>query len=215
MTDPSRPSGSGTIIPPLEFRSLILPFTTQAMFKLGLLGTASVGTYAGAPPAKQPSTTTSSNVVARVYDLDNAFTVKGDADGAERPGDLVARPELPDVKETEEMKRRRLVNARAIEHPEDVFWLRQEELEQAVAELERGEPLSAIVVRIQERRAFLRAAKRVTPPPVLPPSRRKVMGFNVEGIVAADESSQTGDAIKGVGTSAGQVTAPASPESMD
>ena len=35
------------------------------------------------------------------------------------------------------------------------------------------------------------------------------MGFNVEGMVAASESSQTGDTIKGMGTSAGRVTAPA------
>ena len=103
----------------------------------------------------------------------------------------------------------RLVGVRAVEHPDDVFWLRQEELEQAVSALERGEPLPAMVVRIRERRAFSRAAKRVTPPPVLPASVRKVMGFNVEGMVAASESSQTGDTIKGMGTSAGRVTAPA------
>ncbi len=103
----------------------------------------------------------------------------------------------------------RLVNARAVEHPDDVFWLRQEELEQAVAALERGEPLPAMVVYIRERRAFSRAARRVTPPPVLPASVKKVMGFSVEGMVAAGESSHTDDTIKGAGTSAGQVTAPA------
>jgi phosphohistidine swiveling domain-containing protein len=103
----------------------------------------------------------------------------------------------------------RLVDVRALEHPDDVFWLRQEELEQAVAALERGDVLPRMFVRIRERRAFSRAAKRVTPPPVLPASVKKVMGFNVEGIVAAGESSHTGDTIKGVGTSAGQVTASA------
>ena len=103
----------------------------------------------------------------------------------------------------------RLVNARAVEHPDDVFWLRQEELEQAVAALERGEPSPAMIVHIQERRTFSCAARRVTPPPVLPASVKKVMGFSVEGIVAAGESSHTDDTIKGAGTSAGQVTAPA------
>ena len=107
----------------------------------------------------------------------------------------------------------RLVNARAIEHPiehpDDVFWLRQEELEQAIAALERGEPLPAMVVHIRERRVFSRAARRVTPPPVLPASMKKVMGVSVEGMVAAGESSHTGDTIKGAGTSVGQVTAPA------
>jgi phosphoenolpyruvate synthase/pyruvate phosphate dikinase len=36
-----------------------------------------------------------------------------------------------------------------------------------------------------------------------------VMGISVEGMVAADESSHTGDTLQGMGTSAGQVTAPA------
>ncbi len=104
---------------------------------------------------------------------------------------------------------RLLVDAQAVEHPEDVFWLRQEELEQTVAELERGKPLPTMVACVQERKAFSRAAKRVTPPPVLPPSKKRVMGFSVEGVTAVDEGSQTGDTIKGAGTSAGQVTAPA------
>jgi pyruvate,water dikinase len=104
---------------------------------------------------------------------------------------------------------RRLVDVRAIGEPGDVFWLRQEELEQAAAALERGEQVPSLAARIQERTAFARAAKRVTPPPMLPPSKKKVMGFSVEGVVAADESSHTGNTIKGMGTSAGQVTAPA------
>ncbi|GAG52330.1 unnamed protein product, partial [marine sediment metagenome] len=54
---------------------------------------------------------------------------------------------------------RRLVNVQTIERPDDVFWMRQEELEQAVAALERGEPLPAMVVHIRERRAFSRAAR--------------------------------------------------------
>jgi phosphohistidine swiveling domain-containing protein/exonuclease VII small subunit len=103
----------------------------------------------------------------------------------------------------------RLVDAQTVERPEDVFWLRQEELEEAVAALERGEPSPSMAARIQERRAFARAAKRVTPPPVLPPSKRRVLGISVEGMVAVDESSQIGDTIKGAGTSVGQVTAPA------
>jgi pyruvate,water dikinase len=103
----------------------------------------------------------------------------------------------------------RLVGVRTIEHSDDVFWLRQEELEQAVAALERGDVFPGMVVRIRERRAFSRAAKRVTPPPVLPASVKKVMGFSVEGMVAAGEGSHTDNTIKGMGTSAGQVTAPA------
>ena len=104
---------------------------------------------------------------------------------------------------------RRLADVGTIEQPDDVFWLRQEELGQAVAALERGDVYPGMVARVRERRAFSRAARRVTPPPVLPVSVKKVMGFNVEGMVAAGEGSHTDSVIKGVGTSAGQVTAPA------
>jgi phosphohistidine swiveling domain-containing protein/phosphoglycolate phosphatase-like HAD superfamily hydrolase len=104
---------------------------------------------------------------------------------------------------------RRLADLGTIENSDDVFWLRREELEQAVAALERGDMLPGMVVQIQERRAFSRAAKRATPPPVLPASVKKVMGFSVEGMVAAGEGSHTDNTIKGMGTSAGQVTAPA------
>jgi len=103
----------------------------------------------------------------------------------------------------------RLVNVGTIEHADDIFWLRLEELEQAVAMLEQETALPGMVVRIGERRAFARAAGRVTPPPVLPTSAKKVMGVNVEGMVAVGEGSQTDNTIKGAGTSAGRVTASA------
>jgi pyruvate,water dikinase len=103
----------------------------------------------------------------------------------------------------------RLVDRQAIEGPDDVFWLRLEELQQAAGALERGEPLPARADRVQERKASWQKAKAVTPPPVLPPSKRRVMGINVEGMVAADESSHSANTIRGMGTSAGQVTAPA------
>jgi rifampicin phosphotransferase len=102
----------------------------------------------------------------------------------------------------------RMVARQAIEEPDDVFWLRQEELEQAVKSLGQGSPAPAMADRVQERKDSWQRAKAVTPPPVLPPSKR-VMGINLEGLVAADESSHSADTIRGMGTSAGQVTAPA------
>jgi pyruvate,water dikinase len=103
----------------------------------------------------------------------------------------------------------RLAAKKAIEDPDDVFWLRHEELERAVDALEQGQPVPDVVHCIKERKAAWQKAKSVTPPPVLPPSKKRVMGISVEGMVAADESRQTGDTIQGVGTSAGQVTAAA------
>ncbi|MBN1955098.1 MAG: phosphoenolpyruvate synthase, partial [Anaerolineae bacterium] len=102
----------------------------------------------------------------------------------------------------------RMVARQAIGEPDDVFWLRQEELEQAVKSLEQAGPIPVMADRVQERKDSWQRAKAVTPPPVLPPSKR-VMGINVEGFVAADESSHSADTIRGMGTSAGWVTAPA------
>jgi phosphohistidine swiveling domain-containing protein len=103
----------------------------------------------------------------------------------------------------------RLVAGQVIQDPDDAFWLREEELEQAVKALEQGDPAPALADRVQERKAAWQRAKAVTPPPVLPPSKKRVMGISVEGMVAADESSHSTDTIRGMGTSAGQVTAPA------
>ena len=104
---------------------------------------------------------------------------------------------------------RRLVDAQTLEQPGDVFWLQDDELEGIVSALDEGEPLPSMVALVQERRAFSRAAARATPPPVLPPSKKKVMGFSIEGTIAVDAGSQTGDTLKGAGTSTGQITAPA------
>jgi phosphohistidine swiveling domain-containing protein len=103
----------------------------------------------------------------------------------------------------------RLVDAQALEHPDDVFWLQDDELVGIVSALDKGEPVPSMAAHAQERRAFSRAAARATPPPVLPPSKRKVLGISIEGAVAVDADSQAGDTLKGAGTSTGQVTAPA------
>jgi pyruvate,water dikinase len=102
----------------------------------------------------------------------------------------------------------RLIRAGALEHPGDIFWLRQNEIEKVVTRLGRGDALDSMADQVRQRQASARAAKRVTPPPMLPP-KKKYMGFSMEGVVAADEGSHTANTIKGVGASAGQVTAAA------
>ena len=104
---------------------------------------------------------------------------------------------------------RRLVEAGVVERPDDVYWLQEQELEGAAVALDEKSTPSPMAEQIRERRALARAAKRATPPPVLPPSKKRVMGISIEGTVALDETSQSGETISGAGTSAGQVTAPA------
>jgi pyruvate,water dikinase len=103
---------------------------------------------------------------------------------------------------------RRLVVVQVLQEPDDVYWMEHEELAQAGAALEQGDTPPSMVDAVRERSAFAQAAARLTPPPTLPPSDR-VMGFKMGEVLAADESSQTGNTLKGSGTSAGTVTAPA------
>ena len=84
--------------------------------------------------------------------------------------------------------------------PDDVFWLRRAELHRVTA----GPPSPGLVA---ERRALWRGQRRATPPQVLPSGacgrRRSGAGCRRR------RREQTGDTIRGVGASAGQVTATA------
>jgi phosphohistidine swiveling domain-containing protein len=101
----------------------------------------------------------------------------------------------------------RLVEAGAVEKPADVFWLRRDELEDMAASLDAGETrLISLSDAVEQRKMLWRGQRRVTPPQLLP----KDSWFMVfEGLMPAGSEEQTGDTIKGVGASAGEVTAPA------
>ncbi len=94
---------------------------------------------------------------------------------------------------------RRLVAAGVVGRPDDVYWLRRAELLAAPAV-----PRADVVA---QRRAVWRGQRRVTPPQVLPAGgwwERVVRRW-----LPATSAEQTGDTIRGVGASGGQVTAPA------
>lgn len=113
---------------------------------------------------------------------------------------------------------RRFAEAGAIEQAGDIFWLRKAEVEAAVAALDRGEPLADYRDAVQERQAVWRAAKRVTPPPQLPPKTRW-LGIDMSRWLPAEADTQAADTLTGVAASPGQVTAPAcvlhGPEDFD
>ena len=102
---------------------------------------------------------------------------------------------------------RRLKEADAVERPADVFWLRRNELEDTAASLDAGETrLGSLSDTVGQRKMLWRGQRRVTPPQLLP------KGTWVElfrGWMPAGSEEQTGDTIRGVAASAGQVTAPA------
>jgi phosphohistidine swiveling domain-containing protein len=102
---------------------------------------------------------------------------------------------------------RRLVRVGAVENPVDVFWLRQQELEDVTPSLDAGETqLASLAESVEQRKMLWRGQRRVTPPQLLP----KASWFKVlEGLMPAASEGQTGDTIKGIAASGGQVTAAA------
>ncbi|WP_028265309.1 PEP/pyruvate-binding domain-containing protein [Arthrobacter sp. MA-N2] len=118
----------------------------------------------------------------------------------------------------------RLVHSGVIAAPADVFWLRHQELQSAV-EFGLGEPDApeapgapapvAITgterpVRadvVEERKMLWRGQVKAAAPQMLPESRWMKRTF--ESMMPAGSEDQQGDVIKGVGASAGRVSAPA------
>ena len=102
---------------------------------------------------------------------------------------------------------RHLTEAGAVEKPADVFWLRRDELEHTAASLDAGEThLASLADTVEQRRMLWRGQRRVTPPQLLP-ENAWLKAF--DGFMPAASEEQTGDTIKGVAASGGQVTAPA------
>ncbi len=98
---------------------------------------------------------------------------------------------------------RRLVEGGWIEQPDDLFWLKEDEVEQAAARLDRGERLVGSGATVLQRKAIWRAARRATPPRSLP-------HFSLPGlerIKAARAGGRKAETIKGVAASPGRVTA--------
>ncbi|MFN2269393.1 MAG: PEP-utilizing enzyme, partial [Anaerolineae bacterium] len=100
---------------------------------------------------------------------------------------------------------RRLVESGALSQVDDVFWLIEDEANQAAEVLDKGKTIPSFVASVQHRKEVWRTEKRATPPPVLPP-KSKWMGLDLGMFVAAEDAEQAGDTIKGAGTSPGRVT---------
>ncbi len=98
----------------------------------------------------------------------------------------------------------RLARAGMFAQPDDVFWLKAEELEQAAAALDQGQPVEAMLETIRQRKAVWRAEQRLVAPLVLPPGS-KLFGFDYEKLSAARASDDV-NVIKGFGASQGKVT---------
>jgi len=103
---------------------------------------------------------------------------------------------------------RRVVQAGVLAEPQDIYWLERSEVERAAVALDRGELLADLREPVRARRAVWQAEKRLTPPQQLP-ARGRVMGIKTDAFMPVDAEEQTGDVLKGVAASPGQVTAAA------
>lgn len=111
---------------------------------------------------------------------------------------------------------RRLVEEKALDEKEDIFWLVEEEVEACVNLLDNHLPIDTFNESVKERKAIWRARRSITPPPQLP-AKAKYLGIKTDVFLA--HGTQEGDTIKGVAGSPGMVTGPArilnGPEDFD
>jgi pyruvate,water dikinase len=99
----------------------------------------------------------------------------------------------------------RLVENNIIEGTEDIYWLEEREVEEVIQSLEYRQPVPDLSSRIPSRTADWRAALQIVPPVMLPEKSfwQRFLG----GGAPEEKNGQT--MLKGLGTSDGQITAPA------
>ncbi|MFN2151763.1 MAG: PEP/pyruvate-binding domain-containing protein [Anaerolineales bacterium] len=100
---------------------------------------------------------------------------------------------------------RRFVASGAIETVDDIYWLEEDEVERLISSLEMGESLPNYADRIPERKAGWQAAWQIIPPVMLP--EKSIWQKFIGGGAPEEKDGKT--ILTGLGTSSGQVTAPA------
>ena len=100
---------------------------------------------------------------------------------------------------------KRFVAGGTIQTADDIYWLKEDEITGSIAALEKGQPLPNLADCIPTRKAEWRAALQIVPPVMLPEKSfwQKFIG----GDTPQEKDGKT--ILKGLGTSNGQVTAPA------
>jgi phosphoenolpyruvate synthase/pyruvate phosphate dikinase len=99
----------------------------------------------------------------------------------------------------------RFVVSGAIQIADDIYWLEEDEVTELIAALENNQPLPNYADRVPVRKAEWRAALQIVPPVMLPEK-----SFWQKFIGGGKPQEKDGKVVlKGLGTSSGQVTAPA------
>jgi len=101
----------------------------------------------------------------------------------------------------------RLVTHHAITIPDDVFWLTQDELLEAVIALDRGQSPANYHTPVSERRTTWEGERMLTPPIALPfKGGTRFLGMNFSSLLPARTSQPAGNVLKGIAASPGYVT---------
>jgi len=95
----------------------------------------------------------------------------------------------------------RLVAGGAIAQPEDIYWLEAQEVDALAVSLEKNESMNNYATSVEARKAIWECARKAVPPTVLPENHLLARMY-------APKKTRI-NLLRGKGTSAGQVTAPA------
>lgn len=102
---------------------------------------------------------------------------------------------------------RRLVIANAIEAPDDIFWLKLDELQEAAPALDDGKPPVNYRTTVSERRAIWESQRALTPPAALPlKGGARFLGIDLTRVMPARTDQPVGDVLKGFAGSPGRIT---------
>ena len=100
----------------------------------------------------------------------------------------------------------RLVTHNAIKAPDDVFWLTEDELLEAVIALDAGQPPLNYHTRVSERHATWKSERMLTPPGALPlKGGTRFLGMNFSSLMPARTNQLAEDVLKGFPASPGHV----------
>jgi pyruvate,water dikinase len=94
---------------------------------------------------------------------------------------------------------RRFAESGAISYPEDIYWLEAQEADVLAIRVENGEVVESFAAEIEKRKTKWQAMRQVTPPNTLP-QKTWMSKFYAN-------NDQSGSSLKGLGASAGKVTA--------
>jgi phosphohistidine swiveling domain-containing protein len=102
---------------------------------------------------------------------------------------------------------RRLVAAHALVAPDDGFYLTLDDVQEAAAALDAGQPAASYQAAVAERRATWERERALTPPAALPlKGGARFLGIDFSEMMPARIGQSAGDTLKGIAASPGRVT---------